>query len=196
MSDIRVAWADANVKRFGEKIARLNGQFPLVLPRIINQVGNRAKTQVIRNLTKQTGLPRKTVVKAVGNPMQANAGKLSYSMITRGGNIRLKYLAPKEYNGGVKAKPWGKVADYPKAFMKGGLFPGRKISEKLGGHVWRNLGRGERKDGGRGQRLTQVRSGMKIPEEMTTGATRKAFETIAGLLLQERVGKAIAKLIG
>jgi hypothetical protein len=62
---LKVGWADQSVKRFGKKLVELNTRFPKVLPRVVDQVGDRAKTQVIRTLTRQTGLPRKTIVKAV-----------------------------------------------------------------------------------------------------------------------------------
>lgn len=184
---LRIAWADRNLERFGNQVVRLHAQFPKVLPRIVNQVGNRAKTQVIRNLTKQTGLPRKTVVKAVGvDP--AKTTRLSYEMATRGGNIRLKYLSPKETKPGVVAKPWGKKQLFPGTFMRGGKFPGRVEVPAFGGHVFRRLNTS-------GTRLTQARSGMAIPTEMVKGATAAAFERIAGPLLQQRVEAAILKLL-
>jgi hypothetical protein len=186
---IKARWADQNLKRFGKKLVELNTRFPKVLPRIVNQVGDRAKTQVIRNLAKQTGLPRKTIVKAVGDPGRAHARRLSYTMVTRGGNIRLKYLAPRETRPGVTAKPWGKRQLFPGTFMKGGRFPNRKVVEKFDGHVYRRLNSS-------GTRITQARSGMTIPTEMTTGATKAAFERIAGPLLQQRVEAAIRKLLG
>jgi hypothetical protein len=184
---IIVKWADGNLRAFGKKIERLQVEFPQVLPRVVNQVGNRAKTQVIRNLTAQTGLPRATIVKAVGNPNTARPGKLSYQMVTRGGNIRLKYLKPRETRPGVTAAPWGQRQLYPGTFMLGGKFPNRH-GGKFGGHVMRRLNAS-------GTKLTQARSGMFIPTEMTRGATAAAFERIAAPLLQERVGKVIAKLI-
>lgn len=188
MSELRARWADQNVKRFGKRLEELKTRFPKVLPRIVNQVGDRAKTQVVRNLVRQTGLPRKTIVKAVGDPNRAHAGRLSYTMVTRGGKIRLKYLAPRETPPGVTAKPWGKKQLFPGTFMKGGRFPDRKVVERFDGHVYRRLNKS-------GSRITQVRSGMTIPTEMTTGATKAAFERIAGPLLQQRVEAAIAKLL-
>ena len=188
MAEIKVRWADQNLKRFGKKIAELNTRFPVVLPRIVNQVGERAKTQVIRNLTKQTGLPRATIVKAVGDPNRAHRGRLSYEMVTRGGNIRLKYLSPKETRAGVTAKPWGKRTLYPGTFMRGGWWPNRVDAPALQGHVWRRLNKS-------GTKITQARSGMFIPTEMTTGATKAAFEKIAGPLMQQRVEAAINKLL-
>ncbi|MBX8827528.1 hypothetical protein HBA93_18120, partial [Ochrobactrum sp. SFR4] len=78
MTIISARWADNNIQKYGKQLERLQERFPKVVPRIVNQVGNRSKTQVIRALTKQTGLPRKTIVKAVGNPNTAKPGKLSY----------------------------------------------------------------------------------------------------------------------
>lgn len=187
MSTITVKWADGHVKSFGSRITELNRRFPKVLPRVVNQVGDRAKTQVIRALTSQTGLPRKTIVKAVGDPTRAHGRKLSYEMVTRGGNIRLKYLAPKETRPGVTAKPWGKRRLYPGTFMKGGAFPNRH-GGKFDGHVMRRLNTS-------GTKLTQARSGMAIPVEMTRDATRAAFERTAAPLLKERVEAVLAKLL-
>lgn len=185
---ISIKWADKTLAKFGKQIERLNTEFPVVLPRIVNQVGNRAKTQVIRNLTKQTGLPRKTIVNAIGDPGTARPGKLTYDMVTRGGNIRLKYLNPKETPDGVVAKPFGKATTYPGAFMKGGAFPDRKTVDKFDGHaMFRNRSKG--------RHYTFARSGVRIPVEMTKGATAAAFEKTASELLQPRVMKAIDKLL-
>ena len=46
MSTVTVAWADDHLKRYRKKIEELNRRFPKVLPRIINQVGNRARQSV------------------------------------------------------------------------------------------------------------------------------------------------------
>lgn len=188
MVTLKSWWADAHLALYEKRIDQLHSRFPKVLPRIVNQVGNRAKTQVIRNLTSQTGLPRKTIVKAVGNPSPARPGKLSYEMVTRGGNIRLKYLAPRETRPGVVAKPWNKKTLFPSTFMKGGAFPNRH-GGKFNGHVMRRLNTS-------GTKLTQARSGMFIPVEMTSGATAAAFERTAAPLLKTRVDAALNKLLG
>lgn len=194
MANVKLEWADANLKKFGKDIAELNRRFPKALPREINKVGARARTQVVRNLTTQTGLPRKTIVKAVKVSL-AGGRKLSYEMVTRGGEVRLKYLAPRETSKGVSAAPRGKRTVFPGTFMKGGRFPNRKIVPAFKGHVFRRIGWGERTDGTVGEKLTHARSGMTIPAEMTTGATRDAFERIAGPLLQQRVDALIGNLL-
>lgn len=187
MATISVEWADNHLKLFGSRIDDLRVKFPKVLPQEINKVGNRAKTIVIRNLTTQTGLPRKTIVKAIGDPGTAKPGKLSYEMVTRGGNIRLKYLKPKETRPGVTAAPWGKRQLYPGTFMLGGRFPSRHGFVK-NGHVMRRLNT-------LGTHLTYARSGMFIPTEMTTGATASAFKAIAGPLLQQRIETVLRRLV-
>lgn len=184
---VQMVWADRNLARLAKQFDQLNTRFPKVLPRIVNQVGNRAKTQVIRTLTKQTGLPRKTIVAAVGDPMVARPGRLSYTMVTRGGQIRLKYLSPRETRRGVVAKPFGQRTLFPGTFMLGGAFPGRKPVARFDGHVYERWGARFK--------ISQVRSNVVIPQEMSRGATLKAFNQIAGPLLQQRVDAAIAKLL-
>jgi len=186
MADIEIRWADAELKKFGDRLKRLETEFPKVLPRIVNQVGARAKTQVVRNLTAQTGLPRATIFKAVDVSL-AGGKKLSYEMVTRGGNVRLKFLSPRETRAGVSAVPWGKRQVFGGTFMHGGKFPNRH-GGNFGGHVMRRLNPS-------GTKLTQARSGMFIPQEMTTGRTVAAFEKVAAPLLKQRVEAALDKLI-
>lgn len=188
MTAISMQWVDRNLSEYGKRIGELKDRFPKVLPRIVNQVGNRAKTVVIRELTKQTGLPRATIVRAIGNPSTAHPGKLYYDMTTRGGNIRLKFLRPKETPAGVVARPFGKPTLYPGSFMRGGHFPDRKDVPRFNGHVYYRLNRS-------GTKITFARSGVFIPKEMTTGATSAAFHRIAAPLLKERVEAALNKLV-
>ena len=185
---IVIAWKDRSLSHFAKKLGELNVKFPRVAAQEVNKVGASAKTQVIRNLSKQTGLPRRVIVAAVGDPAQARPGKLSYEMKTRGGEIRLKYFSPQETLPGVVAKPFGKKTLYDGAFMKGGAFPQRKVVARFDGHVYRRLNKS-------GTHITQVRSNVVIPVEMTQGATLRAFEVIAGPLLQQRLYKVLKKLV-
>jgi len=184
---ITIKWADANLAKFGKAIHRLNTEFPKVLPQEINKVGNRVRTQVVRTLTKQTGLPKKTIQKAVGTE-GATPGKLFFTMKSAGGDIRLRFFKPRETRKGVVAKPWGKHTLFAGTFMKGGKFPKRVDVAQLTPDVWRRLNKS-------GSRITQQRSGVRIPVEMITGATAEAFDKMAGPLLEQRVMKVIAKLL-
>ncbi len=190
MSGVSIRWADRHLQQYAALLEQVSRENPLILPRIVNQVGNRAKTQVIRSLTQQTGLPRRTIVKAIGNPATAKAnGRLSYEMTTRGGFIRLKYLAPRETRKGVVAKPFGQSTLFAGAFMRGGQWPKRVAVPAFGGHVMQRIDRA-------GRKLTQVRSRVRIPSEMTVGATKAAFETTAGPLLRQRIEAMLTKRFG
>jgi hypothetical protein len=188
MAQIIARWADDHATAFAGRIAELERRLPRVLPRTINQVGNRARTVTIRALTRQTGLPRRTIVKAIGQPSVARPGRLAYTMTTEGGNIRLKYLKPRETRAGVTAAPWNRRQLFAGTFILGGAFPNRHGLVRKG-HVMRRLDSA-------GRALAYARSGMFIPTEMVTGATAAAFEDIAAPLLKERVGKVLAKLVG
>lgn len=188
MAILTMRWVDRNLSNYGKRVAELKERFPSVIPRIVNQVGNRSKTVVIRELTKQTGLPRQVIVRAIGSPSPARPGHYVYDMITRGGNIRLKYLRAKEVDGGVIARPFGKPTLYPGAFMKGGDFPDRKTVSQFNGHAYYRLNKS-------GTRITFARSGVFIPVEMTKGATLAAFHRVAAPLLKERVEAALDKLV-
>ena len=187
MPQLITGWGDDHVAAFATRIAEMNRRLPKVLPRIVNQVGNRAKTQVTRALTRQTGLPRRTIVRAIGQPRRAQPGRLAYEMQTAGGNIRLKYVKPKETRAGVRASPWGKRTLFAGTFILGGQFPNRHGFVR-DGHVMRRLD-------GAGRKLTFARSGMFIPVEMTSGATAAAFEQTAAPLLKARVEAALVKLV-
>ncbi|MBX8803223.1 hypothetical protein HBA92_22270, partial [Ochrobactrum sp. MR28] len=50
-------------------------------------------------------------------------------------------------------------------------------------------------DNSKGEMIYQVRSGVFIPKEMTTGETQAAFLRTAEPLLKQRIDAAIAKLL-
>lgn len=184
---ISIKWADATLEKYQKEIVQLAAQFPKVIPQEINKVGDRVRTQVVRTLTKQTGLPKKTIQKAVVT-YGASPGKYLYTLKSEGGDIRLRFFKPRETRKGVVAKPWGRPTTYPGAFMKGGKFPKRVESAYLTPDVWRRLNKS-------GTRITQQKSGVRIPVEMITGATAEAFDKMAGPLLEQRITKVIGKLL-
>lgn len=194
---LEITWQDVEgLKKFRRQVDRLNVEFPKVMPRILNQVGDRAKTRVIRALIKQTGLEREVIVKAV-KQTRSFSGKLHYDLRTRGGNVRLRYLQPVETEEGVTANAFGKRQLYVSAFMRAGWWPNRVESEELGGHVWRRVGSGwgRRMDGSKGRKITHARSGVFIPKEMVEGMAKAAFEEEANKTLPKRVEAAVQKLL-
>ena len=178
------------LRKYANGIKRLNTEFPKVLPRIVNQVGRRSRTRVVRNLTKQTGLQRRVIVRAVKNVDTAKPGKLLYSLQSRGGFVRLKYFSARETRRGVSAIPFGKRHIFGGTFIMGGLFPYRHVkSWNLDGHVYRRIGNAA------SRRVTQVRSEVRIPDEMIRGETREAFDHEASVTMAPRVEAVIRKLL-
>ena len=184
-------WQNVNgLHRYADGIKRLNDEFPKVLPRIVNQVGRRARTRVIRNLTKQTGLHRRVIVRAVKNVDTAKPGKLLYSLKSKGGYVRLKYFSARETRRGVSATPFGKRRIFGGTFIMGGLFPYRHVKQwNLDGHVYRRIGKAS------SRHVTQVRSEVRIPDEMIRGETREAFEHEASVTMPPRIEAVIRKLL-
>ncbi|MBX8827584.1 hypothetical protein HBA93_18410, partial [Ochrobactrum sp. SFR4] len=101
----------------------------------------------------------------------------------------------KEIRKGVSATPLGKRTLFEGAFMKAGRFPNRVTVGQFKGHVYRRSGYGTRRDNSKGEMIYQVRSGVFIPKEMTTGETQAAFLRTAEPLLKQRIDAAIAKLL-
>lgn len=189
---------DGLLGRFANQLAVLGANAPIALSRALNHTGAKARTQVIRNLTKQTGLKRSVIVKAVKvNRATAAAeqfgygGRLTYTLSTQGGDISLKFFDPKEVKGGVSAKPRGRRQMFAGTFTHGGRFP-KRVGPVMGGHVFKNI---DPNHAWRGKAELQ-NSGVSIPDEMLQGATEAAFMQVMGDELEARVSHEIGHLMG
>lgn len=184
--------AGDGLTRFGNLTAALSdGEIGVIATRALNHTGAKAKTQVTRALTKQTGLPRKVIVKALrvrkatgGNPVRGTPGRLEYRLETSGGDISLKYFGARETKAGVSAAPFGKRAVFAGTFIMGGRFPGR-VALNMGGHVFKRVGSGRIP-------IAKQDSGVVIPTEMVKGATAAAFEQSAAAL-SDRLSHEMAR---
>lgn len=189
---------DGLLQRFSNQLAVLGANAPIALARALNHTGAKAKTQVIRNLTKQTGLKRSTIVRAVkvnrataAAEQFGYAGSLTYTLTTQGGDISLKFFSPKETRAGVSAAPRGRRQLFAGTFTKGGRFPNR-VGPVMGGHVYRNISAGHAWRG----RAELQDSGVVIPDEMLQGATEAAFMQVMSVDLEARVAHEIGHLMG
>lgn len=174
------------LRRFDNQIKSLGKDGPKVLQRAVARAGDTTRTQVRRALTVQTGLPAKTITKAikVTRPRWTN---LAYVMETTGGDISLKYFKPKETADGVSAAPWGKRDTFVGAFLRGGPWPdrGRLVFH---GHAFHRTGASRTP-------IEMAKSGLYIPKEMVDGATAAAFNRVGLAKLQERVQHEIGRLL-
>jgi hypothetical protein len=158
---------------------------PGVIQRALNRSGEQAKTQVTRALVKQTGLPRKTIVKAI----VPEIGALTYSLKVRGGDVRVQFFGAKESGKGVEARPWNQPRIYAGGFMKQG-FKARVAFTKPGmaGHVFHRVGKSRLP-------IAQMRSGLFIPKELLTGASEIAFQTTVAATLPKRLDHELSRLL-
>lgn len=189
MAVVVVSWRDiTGLQRFDNMLAMLEGrQSDLVQVRALNRVGDMAKTIVVRTLTRQTGLQRKVIVKAIGKPKRASFGDKQYVMSTSGGPIAVKYFRPRETRAGVTAYPRGERTLFASAFMKGGRFPNRVPVAKFNGHVFE-------REGASRLPISKVRTNVTIPGEMVTGATADAFEQTVAINLPRRIEHELSRL--
>jgi hypothetical protein len=164
------------------------------LQRAIAHTGDKAKTQVIRALTKQTGLKRDVIVRAV-RIRKPSYDDLRYVMTTRGGDISLQYFSPRETSKGVSATAFGRRAVHPGTFMKAGWWPGRVQKDNWNGQVFRRTGNITRKGEGMDE-FEKVDSGVVIPDQMVKGMTLAAWRTVAERDLANRVGHELGRMLG
>lgn len=153
--------------------------------RAINHTGRIVGNEAGRALSDQTGLPKRTGIKAVRREVErATPATLSYVIHGQGGNISLKYFKPRETRAGVSAAPWNKRYVYASTFMKAGWWPKRVVKPKWNGQVFKRANSdgysydGLRSQGAKrvGTKFTKQKSGLFIPIEMVRGATAAAWQ--------------------
>lgn len=171
----------SQLARVANRFALLGDRLPLAIGRALNHTGAKARTQVVRALTKQTGLKRGVIVRALKvKKASYTAGATSaFTITSRGGDISLKFFSARETRAGVSAAPHGRRIVLARSFLKGGRFP-KRVDLAMGGHVFLRAG---------AKRLPLVlqKSHVIIPEEMVSGATAQAFHTVVASSLQARL---------
>jgi hypothetical protein len=185
MLEVKVDTRDFD--RMAARFAAAGKNVKPALQRAINHTGAKAKTKVIRALVPQTGLTRKTIVKAV-RESKAGTGGLVYELKSRGGNVSLKYFGARETRTGVSAAPWNSRRVYAGSFIKGGLFP-KRVALKLGGHAFVRSGSSRLP-------IEKQKSGLFIPTEMVTGQSAAAFNAVAASELPKRLAHEIEAILG
>ncbi len=187
MSGLAIRWhAVAGLRRFENQIGALGEKAPHALRRTVARTGDMARTQVIRALTKQTGLKREVIVRAL-KVTRPSFESLNYVMRTRGGDIALKYFSARETRKGVRASPFGKRKVFAGAFIMGGRFPSR-VPLDLNGHVFIRSGKSRFP-------IEKQKSGVVIPAEMVKGQTAEAFQASVRANLPRRVEHELGRLL-
>jgi len=180
-------WIDvdtSSVRDIEKRLEKMGKNTRPALARAIQRVGDMPRTQMVRALTKQTGLKRGVIVSALKK--KGGRGSLFYMIKSRGGDIALKHFGARETRKGVSAAPFGKRQVFPSAFIKGGRFP-QRVPLKLGGQVWRRVGAARKP-------LELQKSGVIIPKEMVSGASKVAFERTVKTEFPKRIQHELFRL--
>lgn len=189
----------AALARLADQIAAAGAKAPLALARAINHTGAKARTQMIRALAPQTGLKRRTIVKAL-RETKAGAGGLTYTIRSRGGDVGLKHFGARETATGVSSAPWNKRSVYGGSFMRAGWWPHRVTKANWNGQVFYRYGGKTstyRADGrGRMDRFVKAKSGLFIPDEMVAGASGAAFGATVERDLPDRLAHELGRVLG
>jgi hypothetical protein len=142
----------------------------------MNDVGNAARTQVVRTLSRQMGLPNGTVRQGL-TIQPATTRRMDYAILSQGGYLSLRSFDAEQRRAGVSARPWGKRR----------IFRGTFVVRSLGGQVYR--------------RTTSARFpivklwGPAMPQELVRGAVPKAFEDTARARLPARLAHHLDRLL-
>lgn len=185
---LTIAWQDIReLRRFDNALKALGStKMRQVANRGVNRAGDMARTQVRRTLTKQTGLKRQTIVKAV-RVSRSNPAVLTYEMTSHGGDVSLKYFGARETRKGVSAAPFGQRKVFAGAFMKAGWWPNRVTKPGWNGQVFMRVSDAKLP-------IEKQKSGVIIPAEMVKGATATAFNTTVARVLPQRIEHEIRRL--
>ncbi len=157
---------------------------PVVLKAAIKHTGDKAVTAMRTALVGQTGLKRKTLVKAIKGASSADG----YVIKSHGGNIRLKFFGARETSKGVSAAPWNKRQIYAGTFIRSGWWPNRR-APIAGGQVLKRAGKAK-------YPIHGVKSGLFIAEEMVKGQSEAAFYQTLDTDLAPRIVHELARILG
>lgn len=174
----------SSIKHIADVMHRAQQLSPQVLKAAVKHTGDKATSAMRSALVPQTGLKRKTLVKAV----KGRSTGSGYEIKSHGGNIRLKFFQARETRKGVTAAPWNSRRLYAGTFMKGGRFPNR-VALKMGGAVLKRTGSSRLP-------IKGVRSGLFIPEEMVKGSSEAAFYSTLETDLAPRIAHDYARIFG
>jgi hypothetical protein len=170
---ITAKFSDRAILSLYTKLERVSEEGPAALAGALNAAGQSLRAKTVLAEAKQAGLPGDTLDRAQ-QTIAAEPGRLTFTIVAHGGNIRLKYFGAREGGGGVSAAPWGKQRFYPGAFVTSGRAPGRAPAAPLHLQVYTPLGGGARRSWWR--KIEVDRSGLFLPTELTRGETARTFE--------------------
>lgn len=173
MARLSITWSGTGIERMEAAMEKLAGPRRVAAARrALNHTGDKVFTAVRREVSKQVGLPQKTIV-ARGRlkPFRATGGNLTHIIRSSGRALSLSHFKPRQLAAGTKASPWGRRQMFKHAFM--GPRPG-VIAPRLGGHVWVRKGSS--------RMPIKFLYGPSIPKELVRDESAAAFARVSAEL--------------
>ncbi|WP_267355260.1 MULTISPECIES: hypothetical protein [unclassified Methylobacterium] len=179
----------AGLKEAMGPLAAFSKRLPNAQANVLNRMLTKTRSALIPVLTRQTGLSRRIIDKAV-KTYRASPQNPRVMLITRGGEISYRYFGAHEVAGGVEATVKGDKVIVAGGFRRSGPSGRRQMVSKLNGQVYVNV------DGGRWRgAIRKEKSGEYIPYEMVSGQTAATFNRLVELDLMVEVERELAKLL-
>lgn len=173
---IQIEFDASDLIKFEQVFRKIGNQAPHAIRRALNHTGDKARTQVARQLVKQTGATY-GAVRAALNSRPASYGNLRYEIVARGSAISLKHFSARQTKPGVTAAPWNMRRVFPHTF----------IVKKLGGHVFVRTSR---------KRFPIKKLwGPAIPNELVRGHTPIVFNATVQAELPSRLAHEIGAIM-
>jgi hypothetical protein len=184
MTGFQINYDLSGLKRIADRLHEAGKKSPVILKAAVKHTGDKATSAMRSALVGQTGLKRKTLVKAV----KGRSTGSGYEIKSHGGNIRLKFFNARETSKGVTAAPWNARRLYPGTFIKSGWWP-KRVKAIAGGQVLQRAGAGK-------YPIHGVKSGLFIAEEMVKGSSEAAFYSTIDSDLAPRIEHELARILG
>jgi hypothetical protein len=166
---------ETQIARLGDLIRKAGPQTGRAIMRAVNWTGDRAYTQVVRVLVKQTGAKRSVVVKRVAKKPAFPGRRIVYRIVARSTAMPLSDFNPVQRAKGVAASPWHHRRVFAHAFI------GPQ------GHVFVRRGRG---------RLPLKELwGPVISNDLVRGDTKAIFERTVSERLVPRLEHELGALL-
>lgn len=138
------------------------------LSRALNYTGNRARTQVVREVSKDTSITYGRVRDSIRTTPSTPSTK-SYTLTAKGHELPLSEFGPKQTRQGASVRVWGKRTVLPHTF----------VVPSLNNNVFERTSRA---------RLPiRMLWGPSIPKELVSEKVIEAFKTTAETILPQRV---------
>ena len=187
MSSLDVKIDPRPIANLADALAATGKRLPAAQALVINRVVTRTRPKVVAAVAQKTGLYGKIISKAV-RTLRASAKNPRAGLVSRGGEIGLRYFKAREEGSGVSADVAGDHLRVPGGFRRSGLTT-RRMSPKLNKQVFINV------EGGKfGGKIQKVGSGVFIPLQMIEGEAREAFEATVASELPAEIAKELAKV--